>query len=240
MQASKVADLKYRFKWTKFEFHPEGCPSQKSRLPRVVIEPAGADVVIQFPVDSARAKRITIGVFPASSLGGERVSDSWFGPDSRRWRWPNKNNTPKAFQATGFYWLDIEFTNRPRYMGWLHVTEPLAVGTGGDIYLEGFSKKNLDYVLQLRKRARDLAEKDKTRNSPAFAFARFAIETPCKTSTTRAYLVDWALAERRTGLSFPSMEAFEEWAAQQGLTVIAVADAPGGGDERESESEGEE
>jgi hypothetical protein len=79
-------------------------------------------------------------------------------------------------------------------------------------------------------------------DSPAKAFYMF--DALCSNqATTRAYLVDWALAERRTGLSFPSMEAFEEWAAQQGLTVIAVADSPGGGGERErereSESEGE-
>ena len=122
MGESKVADLKYRFEWTKFEFHPKECSSQKSRLPRVVIEPAVGDEVIEFPANDARAKRITIGLFPLSSLGGERVSDRWFRPDSRTWLWPNKNNTPAEFRATGFYWLDIEFTNRNRYICLLYTS----------------------------------------------------------------------------------------------------------------------
>lgn len=68
-------------------------------------------------------------------------------------------------------------------------------------------------------------------DSPAKAFYTF--DALCsRQATTRAYLVDWALAERRTGLSFESMEAFEEWAAQNGMTVLGVVDAA-------SESEGE-
>lgn len=234
MGESEPASLRYRFEWSAFEFHPSKCPSQKSRLPRVVIEPAVGEELIQFPQDSARAKRITMGLFPNSSLGGERVPDKWFGIDTRTWKWPNARNTPEEFQPHGFYWLDIEFTNRYRYMGWLHTTQSLAMGTGLDNYLEVFSD-NLKYVVELRKHAFKLADHETKKKSAAYAFARFLIQNPCPTSTARAYLVDWALAERRTGLSFESMEAFEEWAAQQGLTVMGVVDAASA-----SESEGEE
>lgn len=96
-------------------------------------------------------------------------------------------------------------------------------------------------LLEAQAKARVLYQKDVDANkgflgwgrkpapdSPEKAFYMFY--TLCSrqaenTGTARAYLVDWALAERRTGLKFESMEAFEEWAAQHGMTVLGVVDA---------------
>ena len=224
MRPSKKADLEYRFEWTKFEFYPQKCSSQKSRLPRVVIQNPDPKSLILFPQYFAAAKKITLTAFPEASLNGERVPDGWFGADSRRWTWPN---TSSGFPKQGFFWMDVELVGRPPFMGWLHKTETEARSVRKETQLDTTSAQslNLQYMVKLRDHALTAAAKDQTEGSPSKAFLSFAIEKPCTTSATRAYLVDWALAERRTGLSFPSMEAFQEWAAQQGLTVLGVVDA---------------
>lgn len=131
---------------------------------------------------------------------------------------------------------------------------------------EDFFQPDVEFLYSILRRARTEAkirfeqEKNKEEHKPNFfgyggtpvpttpEEAFFQFKSLCtsglrNTAAARAYVVDWALAERRTGFSFPSMKAFEEWAAQQGLTVLAVVDAPDGGDERASEiaseSEGE-
>lgn len=238
MIPSEKADLKYSFEWTEFEFYPAECSSQKSRLPRVVITaPKDPESLIRFPTFGAATKKITLTAFPAESLNGERVFN-WKTP-WQMWRWPK---TSERF-PNGFFWMDFQFQGKPPYMGRLDVTKVEALDAVTDSFFPtgGSSPSaNLKYMAKLRDYARKKGDANLTMSSPDHAFAAFALQTPCPTSATRAYVVDWALAERRTGLSFPSMEAFEEWAAKQGLTVLAVVDAPGGGgDERASESERE-
>lgn len=238
MGISRVEDLKYRFEWTWFQFRPKGCSSQKSRLPSVVIAPADSELRIRFPEYFAAAKRITLTAFPKDSLNGEHAWRLFGGPT---FPWPNTRSRME-FPKEGFFWMDVELDGRPPYMGWLHRTTTEARSVRAEYMLNTTPplSPNLQYMVKLRDHALEAAASDQTEGSPSKAFRSFAIETPCKTSATRAYLVDWALAERRTGLKFASMKAFKEWAAQRGLTVMGVVDAPdGGGDERASESEAE-
>ena len=237
MRPSKKADLKYSFEWTEFEFYPAKCSSQKSRLPRVVIQHPDEKSSILFPEYYAAAKKITLTAFPEASLNGKRVPDGWFG-DSRSWTWPNTESRIR-FPEQGFFWMDVKLNGRPPFMGWLHKTKTEARSVRKDYQLDTTDAQSLNfqYMVELRDHALKAAAEDQTEGSASKAFLEFAIQKPCPTSATRAYLVDWALAERRTGLSFESMEAFEEWAAQQGLAVLGVVDAASAS---ASESESEE
>ena len=148
--------------------------------------------------------------------------------------WPSKKDT--WLPADGFYWFDINGA----IMGIVDVnfdSNGNATGGGGVSVLANTPPNLLflddaDYLLKLLEGARDRASK--TVGWAAEAFLNVKARNPfwCWKSNTssalgseRAYLVDWALAERRTGFKFESMEAFEEWAAQQGLTVLGVVDA---------------
>ena len=237
MRPSRKADLKYSFEWTEFEFYPAKCSSQKSRLPRVVITaPNDPESLIRFPTFGVATKKITLTAFPAASLNGERVFN-WKTP-LQMWRWPK---TSERF-PNGFFWMDFQFEGNPPYMGRLDQTKVKALDAVTDPFFPtgGSSPSaNLLYMASLRDYARGEGDKDVLLTSPAHAFAAFTLQTPCPTSATRAYVVDWALAEQRTGLRFESMEAFEEWAAQQGLTVLGVVDAASESASA-SESEGEE
>jgi len=238
MPESEIEQLQYEFEWTSFEFYPASCSTIRSRLPRIVFTPIARERSIRFP-NGREASRITLTSFPANSLNGERVLSWWernFGRQT--WSWPSRN---AGFPEQGFYWMDVVFEDAPRYMGWLDLEASTVSGVNNNRASLG-GPENVGYMARLRNYAFQMS-KGQEPDSPGQAFYHRRIEAhdECKPRmTTRAYLVDWALAERRTGLSFPSMDAFEEWAAQQGLTVIAVADAPGGGgDERERESEDE-
>jgi len=159
----------------------------------------------------------------------------------RRHPWPSKNDA--WLPTDGFYWFDINGA----IMGIVDVkfdSKGNATGGGGvsvvaDTAPDLLFLDDADYLLKLLERARDRASKTTGWAGEAFLNVKARSPWLCyKTSSAfgseRAYLVDWALAERRTGLSFESMEAFEEWAAQQGLTVLGVVDGASA-----SESEGE-
>lgn len=239
MAESEIEELQYEFEWTSFEFYPEWCPTIRSRLPRIVFTPIGRERTIRFPAAGAQASRITLTSFPANSLNGERVLSWWERNLGRRtWRWPRRR---EGFPKEGFYWMDVVFKGAPRYMGWLDLEESTVSGVNdaADASLNG--PKNVDYMARLRDYAFRMS-KGQEPGSPgqAFYLRRIGAHDECKPGmTTRAYLVDWALAERRTGLSFPSMEAFEEWAAQQGLAVLAVVDTPPEAASSRSESDDE-
>lgn len=169
----------------------------------------------------------------ALGLGKEEHSETSYG-------WPAVTENGYTWDR-GFYWFDIggrvmgKIQLHP--LGWL---DKIDVRTRPELQPE-----DIKLLVKLLKAAQNPRRswipgskyEGQTASEPG-ALNAFANLSPApRECRTRAYLVDWALAERRTGLSFESMEAFEEWAAQQGLTVLGVVDAAS---ESASESEGEE
>ena len=218
-------------------WHQYGRPLAKV----VVRAQKGCAKKISFPKVKVRNKAwdgkacyVSFTAFPPESYDPAMVKiyeDQAYG-QGRRHPWPSKKNT--WLPTDGFYWFDINGA----IMGIVDVnfdSNGKATGGGGVSVLANTADNLLflddaDYLLKLLERARDRASKTVGWAGQAFLDVKARSPWRCwKTSSAfgseRAYLVDWALAERRTGFKFESMEAFEEWAAQHGMTVLGVVDA---------------
>jgi len=237
--AVKKEELRIVHGWSSTRFRPKNCTKgYPRRLPNVQIDMTDGYTEtrnIPFPgIGDVRYVRFTGFPKEALGLGQKEHGATGYG-------WPALTENGYTWNR-GFYWFDIGGTVMGKIqlhpLGWLDKIDVLR-----DRVLQPEAIKLLVKLLKAAQnppRPWMVGEyQGETESEPGAlnAFANLS-QAPGECGT-RAYLVDWALAERRTGLSFPSMEAFQEWAAQQGLTVIGVADAPDGGDERASESEGE-
>ena len=235
--AVKVEEMRIVHGWSSPRFRPKNCTNGYRRLPNVQINMTDGYTEtrnIPFP-GIGEVGYVGFTGFPKEALGlGEKEHDR------TRYGWPALTENGYTW-TRGFYWFDIGGT----VMGKIQLTslgrlDQIDVRTKHEL-----QPAAIKLLVKLLKAAQNpprpwiVGEYEGETDSEAGALNAFANLSPAPGECgTRAYLVDWALAERRTGLSFPSMDAFEKWAAQQGLTVIAVADAPGGGGD-ESESEGE-
>ena len=225
--------MTYEFSWMLQETLHDGCDRAAAKVE--ITYPYQMPGQIEFPyMTTSRgwggaAKRITFHAVQQHRY--------------ELWPLPPKEPGELAKYLFDLYWFEIETTRDPTtkqsktIKGFLpaydhdhNVKAEDAQVMGPEILLY---KHDIDFLIELlaqaKAEAKAIYERDEVESkgnlfgwgrheierSPAQAFYKLmALCTEgARQTNARAYLVDWALAERRTGLKFQSMEAFEQWAA---------------------------